>query len=80
MSAWDLCEGIVIRNGNEEPCEKPAVGLMRATGSVRDEFGPDLWPVCTWHLHRYPRQAVRLSEYLVAADYAEARRGERGGH
>lgn len=42
-----LCSGIVTRDGIEEPCCKAATTI------IYDPEGPDLWPACTWHAHRY---------------------------
>jgi hypothetical protein len=42
-----LCEGIVIRGGEEQPCCKDATAI------VYDAESTSLWPACTWHAHRY---------------------------
>jgi len=42
----DECHGIVTRDGEQEPCEKPTVCIIDDP-----EGGP--WAACVWHAHRY---------------------------
>lgn len=41
-----LCAGIVVRDGEEDACCKPACVIA---------YHPDggVWPACVWHAHRY---------------------------
>lgn len=54
-----LCHGIVVRDGWEDACNKPATTVL---------FHPEsgVWPACTWHANRW-------GGALTLADLATAR-------
>lgn len=43
----NLCAGIAVREGEEQPCCKDATAI------VYDAESASVWPACTWHAHRY---------------------------
>jgi hypothetical protein len=54
-----ICHGIVVHQGEQGPCCKPATAI------VYDAEGADVWPACTWHAHRYGG-ALTLSQVREA--------------
>lgn len=55
-----LCAGLVIRDGDEDACEKPTTCVI-----VDPEHGP--WVACVWHAHRYGSgRMVTLAEIWEA--------------
>jgi hypothetical protein len=54
----DTCDASVIRKGQDEPCEKLAVGAIQ-------QFGDTLpWPACAYHLNQYHADAVALLDLI----------------
>lgn len=45
------CHGIVYRDGEMEPCEKPAVAIVDGRGGEAEGY----WPACAYHANRYSR-------------------------
>lgn len=60
----DECYGIVTRNGEQEPCGKPAVAIVQDEG---------YWPACAWHVNRYG-PGVPLSDIVAALRQSNAER------
>lgn len=54
-----LCEGLVVRKGEEDACCKDATTI------VYDAETASVWPACTWHAHRYGG-ALTLSQIREA--------------
>lgn len=43
------CHGGVIRDGEQDACEKPAVAVIDGRGSEDESY----WPACAYHANRY---------------------------
>lgn len=76
MSALDLagvdlaagCGGVVLRNGEQDACGKTATALIDDSG---------LWPVCTYHAHRYGKgDVVPLTTILAEVEALRAQVAE----
>lgn len=58
------CHGLVIRDGEEGPCEKPATVIIDGRGTEDEGY----WPACTYHGNRFGRgNVVPLGTVLAAA-------------
>jgi hypothetical protein len=62
------CHGIVIRDGCEDACGKPATVIIDGRGTEDEEF----WPACTYHGNRYGDGRVVPLVDIVAALRADA--------
>lgn len=61
---WITCEVSKTRAGEEEPCDKLAVGYLNPAPWEDEEFGPhDPYPACAYHLHMSGGRAVILDCY-----------------
>jgi hypothetical protein len=47
----DHCHGIVIRDGEQDACGKPAVAMIDARACEDGGY----WPACVYHANRYGR-------------------------
>lgn len=62
----DHCDVGVVREGEEVPCAKPAIGVIEPAEWELEEFGPDLSPyaVCVHHARKDRMVPLRqLLEY-----------------
>jgi len=55
-----LCHGIVVRDGWEDACNKPATAVL-----FHPDAGP--WPACCWHANRWGG-AITLAELATARE------------
>lgn len=61
----DECHGIVVIQGYEDACNKPATSIIDGRGTEDETY----WPACAYHAHRYGRgRVVPLAQIRAALD------------
>jgi len=57
------CHGIVVRDGEQDACGKPAVAIIDGYGTEAEDY----WPACAYHANRYGGgRCVPLREIVEA--------------